>query len=149
MDFFAEIREMSDLNAAVRARAQQLCVSCATVDHVAGLQEGYFSKLSAGPLPIKHMGPVSFGPTMRTLGLRVIVVDDPENFVAIKDRLNRKSRTSAAPASDVNLAPQLVRFVMGEQARRFNRSRTPAQRTESARRAANARWGNRARQLSR
>jgi hypothetical protein len=143
LDFFAEIRELTDLNAAVRARAQQLCVSNATIDHVAGLQEGYASKLTA-PMPIKHMGPVSFGPTMRTLGLRVIVIDDPEAFDAIKDRLNRKTRGPAPPASAVNLAPQLMRFIMAEHGRqgmrRLHRSMTPKQRSESARRAANVRW---------
>jgi threonine dehydratase len=145
LDFFVEIRELNDLNAAVRARRQQLNVSCATIDHVAGLQDGYCSKLTA-PKPIKHLGSMSFG-VMRTLGLRVVVIDDPDAFDAIKDRLDRKTRGPAAPASAVNLAPQLMRFIMAEHGRqgmrRLHRSMTPQQRTESARRAANARWATR------
>jgi hypothetical protein len=65
MDFFAEVRESNDFNAALRARAQQLNVSRATIDSVAHLQEGYAAKLLA-PHPMKHLGRVTFGPTLRS-----------------------------------------------------------------------------------
>jgi hypothetical protein len=149
MDFFAEIREPYDFNAALRARAQQLDVSRATIDAIAHLQEGYSAKLLS-PHPKKHLGQISFR-TIRSLGLRVFIIDDLDATEALKDQLEprRKQQRFCETTAAVNLAPRLVHFILGERARRLNRSRTPAQRTESARRAANARWQNRARQLSR
>jgi hypothetical protein len=70
------IRNYSELLAALRRRCDELDVSHETVDAVAGIPAGYFSKL-VSTKPMKHIGPISWV-VLEALGLRVIVEDDPE-----------------------------------------------------------------------
>lgn len=145
--FFAEVKDLAGLHAAARARAEQLKVSRATLDEISGMQEGYSAKLLA-PTPLKHFGPVSFVPMLRALGLKLIVVDDPQAFEEGATRLTPKTpgcdRHPASDVAHVNQAPQLIRIINAEMGRRraaqMNSRRTAAERSEGARRAANARW---------
>lgn len=144
--FFAEAHDYLDLHAAARARAEQLNVSRETIDDVAGLTNGYASKLLALP-PIKKFGPISLGPTMRALGLKMIVVDDPEALAKVEGRLTPREHgdpRAKVGCENVNQAPELLKLLQGElgrrRIRRINQKLTPSERQERARRAARARW---------
>lgn len=147
LNFFAEVRNLDDLNTIVRARAEQLGVSKSTVDRVAGLSDGYFAKISTTK-PIKGLGPSTFAPTIQALALRIIVIDDDTAFEAIKHRLTQKNANQdrSAPTPDINLAPRIMSLIFSElsrrRMRRLNDSRTPEQRSEDARRAVRVRWGH-------
>jgi hypothetical protein len=69
------IRDHDELVALVRRRQDELGVACVTIDQVAGLADGHFSKLSSG---VKRFGPVSTFLVLSALGLRIRIEEDPE-----------------------------------------------------------------------
>lgn len=74
----ATVRTYDDFKNALRARADELQMSRATIDAF-GLPAGHAGNLLA-PVPIKHIGPQSFGLLLTALGLKVLVVEDHEAF---------------------------------------------------------------------
>lgn len=90
------IRSMPELIAALRDRAHELQLTHQTIDSVAGLQDGYTSKLLA-PTPIKNLGPVSFEAMLGALGLAVVVVEDPEQVARVQNRWTKRERPARNP----------------------------------------------------
>ena len=86
-----EIRNYQELHLALRERAEQLGVSRLTIDDVSGLPSGYSAKLLA-PVPIKRLGPLSFGLMLQALGLKLVVVEDREALARVKSRLTPRQR---------------------------------------------------------
>jgi len=74
----ATVRNYDEFKEALRARADELQMSRATIDAF-GLPAGHAGNLLA-PVPIKHIGPQSFGLLLTALGLKVVVVEDAEAF---------------------------------------------------------------------
>jgi hypothetical protein len=64
------VKSYAELIALIEARRRELGLSMLEVDWRAGLQDGYFAKVSCG---LKHMGRLSFGLILDTLGLEVRV----------------------------------------------------------------------------
>lgn len=56
-------------------RSEEMQISRLTIDEAGGLQPGYAAKLLA-PIPIKNLGPLSFGGILKALGLKVVLVED-------------------------------------------------------------------------
>lgn len=73
----------------VRLRVYEIQTTHESIDAVSGLHGGYSGKLLA-PIPIKSMGKVSLGPMLQTLGLKLIVVRDDEQFKLIEHRLAKR-----------------------------------------------------------
>jgi hypothetical protein len=76
-------RLISDYGAlleAFRERAQELEISRVAIDEIAGWADGYASKLLAGEAAKRRkiIGPLSLGLMLGTLGLKMILVEDPE-----------------------------------------------------------------------
>jgi hypothetical protein len=69
---------------ALRRRVADLGTSMTCVDEVAGLTSYHTGKILSGA---KAVGPVSFGPLLSTLGLRVHLVADDELARVIRHRL--------------------------------------------------------------
>lgn len=90
------IRSMDELIAALRARLIELQLTHSTVDGIAGLQDGYTSKLLA-PKPIKNLGPVSFQALLGALGVAVVVVEDPEQIKRVEGRWTKRERPLRTP----------------------------------------------------
>jgi len=90
------IRSMDELIAALRARLIELQLTHSTVDGIAGLQDGYTSKLLA-PKPIKNLGPVSFEALLGALGVAVVVVEDPEQIKRVEGRWTKRERPLRQP----------------------------------------------------
>lgn len=91
----ATVREYVDLVEALRARRDALQITHETIDAVSGLAAGYTGKLLAPPTgptdamrPSKrHLGPLSFGPMLAALGLKLLVVEDKEAIARVRSRL--------------------------------------------------------------
>jgi hypothetical protein len=77
------ITSRDDLVNIVRRRQDELNVSCLTVDEVAGLASGHFSKHTCG---IKDFGFLSSFLVLAALGLRIKVEEDPEATARLRDR---------------------------------------------------------------
>lgn len=154
------IRSMPELIAALRERAHELQLTHQTIDSVAGLQDGYTSKLLA-PTPIKNLGPVSFEAMLGALGLAVVVVEDPEQVKRVENRWTKRERPTRKPPLSIPLSirnevpmalpvtPALGRLLrnpewMREIGMKGGKSRlntmSPRKRRMIAKRAANTRW---------
>ena len=150
----ADARDYSDLHLVMRAQAEALEVSRATINDVCGLQNGYAEKLLA-PSPIKRLGALTFGPMLRTLGLKLVVYTDPAAIAALAHRMPKRDAVHARNGAPVELPPSveemtqaLVKIRMSENGRRGGHARAtslPAKhRARIARKAARARWDHRA-----
>jgi hypothetical protein len=85
------VRNYSELHAALRRRADELNVSRATLDSVAGLADGHSSKI-LGPGQVKKLGHVSLGALLGGLGLKIVLVEDEAALRRIQSRLAPRRR---------------------------------------------------------
>lgn len=75
----------------LRERADHLEISRLEIDRLSGVPDGYAGKVLCIP-PMKGMGLRSLGPMLSTLGLMLVVIEDP----AARDRtLARREQRSA------------------------------------------------------
>jgi hypothetical protein len=102
----AEVVSYDDLIAALRARKDELDISFLELDFIGGLTSGHSSKLLAPVRPyMKCLGPVSLGLILGALGLRLLVVEDPEALARVRGRYvkryvsRHKHQQAAAAAS--------------------------------------------------
>jgi hypothetical protein len=150
MKELATVQSYGELITALRARADELKISRITIDSVTGLPGGYSSKLLAS-VPIRTLGRASFGPMLQALGLRLIVIEDPESLERFADQRDQRERAMPAAGTDEVLRFEITRRKLGMLARRGGEERaakmTPKQRQMSARKASRARW-RRHRQLA-
>jgi hypothetical protein len=75
--FHVEVSTYEAFVAALRLRADNLRVARNTLDDVAGVATGYCSKLLSNP-PVKGLSLTTLGPVLTALGLRMILVADPD-----------------------------------------------------------------------
>lgn len=94
----APIRSMPELVAALRARRDELNISHETIDSIAGLQAGYTSKLLA-PVPIKHLGRMSFEAILGALGIALVAVPDPVAIAKVGKHWQKRKRPQRLTAS--------------------------------------------------
>ena len=126
-------------------------VSRATIDHVAGLENGYAAKIFQ-PKPSKRLGPVSWS-MPRVLGLKLIVAVDVEARATLAHRMPPRNAAAARHAAPVTLPPSVdelaaasVRMRMSENGSRGGRARAaslPAKHRSRIARAAARADGNR------
>lgn len=67
--------DYADFISGLRDRAVEMKISREDIDEVAGLCDGYAGKLLSTQ-PRKILGPISMGPTLGALGLRLMLVED-------------------------------------------------------------------------
>lgn len=126
---------------ALRRRVTELQINGERFDSYAGLPTGYLSKL-IGERPVRRIGMTSFEPLLAGLGLRLLVIEDPEGTARLK-RLKPRNpsfvRTMPA-AAGILFTPRMLKRIrrLGGQARMAQLTRE--QRRELARKAAAARW---------
>lgn len=83
----AEIKDYRSLVEAARARIDELNISLDTVDTLAGFADRWTSKiLSPSQSPTKRMGWGSLWPLLDALGLKLVVVENPETMERYRDR---------------------------------------------------------------
>jgi len=95
----AMIRSMSDLLAALRSRRDELQLTNATIDAIAGWPDFYAAKLFS-PEPIRNLGWQSFGLALDSMGVALILIENPEQVRLVSRRWVRRERPrNAAPAA--------------------------------------------------
>lgn len=100
----ATVWSYADLIAAFRARMDELQITHATLDAEVPLQPGYASKILC-PRPMKILGPQVFGPIIRTLGLTLVVIEDPETAAGARQMTQRLRPLKAPKIEDVSMLP--------------------------------------------
>lgn len=101
------VREYADLVEALRARRDALQITHETIDDIAGLSSGYAGKLLCNP-PLRRLASM-LGPMLGALGLKLLVVEDPEAMVRVERRISRKDyyrRVHQAPLEPRRRRPQ-------------------------------------------
>ena len=81
-------KSRDDLVAVLRERRDELNVSHSTIDALAGISEGHFSKIVC-ERPLKNLGPVSLGAILGALGLgivKIIIDEDPQAAARVAGR---------------------------------------------------------------
>ena len=103
------VKTYADLHAIVRQRVADLNVSHASVDHVAGLNDGYFGKLMAR---MKHLGPQTMPLVLCALGIKLVAVVDVEAQEAYTKRMPTREtagkKMPAEKAAKTNADMQIV-----------------------------------------
>jgi hypothetical protein len=66
-------------------------------DAIAGWADGYAGKLLA-PIPIKNLGWLSLGDARKTLAIKLVVVEDPEQRKLVERRWKQRERPNQVPA---------------------------------------------------
>ena len=82
-------RTYHELHALLRARADELEVSRLDLDALAGIAAGYSSTLLA-PAKKKKLGPVSLGPLLAALGLKLLVAEDEQTIEQARHRIVKR-----------------------------------------------------------
>jgi len=135
-----EVHDYAELLEALRKRIVFLGTSMERLDDISGLPSRYVSKLFA-PMELKSLGKVSLGPLLGALGLKLIVVEDPAAFAAVRRRLVRKKYTGgkilAAEKNIWRRKPALARKIRHLQLLK----QSPRKRREIATKAIATRWG--------
>ena len=90
----ADVSSYDEMLAVLRSRINELQINGERFDEYAGLPRGYLSKL-VGAHPIRRLGMTSFEPVLAGLGLRLLVIEDPEGTKRLKSRL--KPRNNSYP----------------------------------------------------
>ncbi len=94
---------------AFRARMAALETTGETVDHVSGSPVGYTTKIMAR---VRNLGRCSLPALLCTLGLQIVLVEDPE-FDAIRKRLKRSTHRrwfTRPPPPSCRQSPRRSRF---------------------------------------
>jgi hypothetical protein len=88
----AIVTDYRGLVAALRQRIVELGTGMESVDEVAGLPARYTSKLlSTNVRPGKpNLGPISLGPLLKALGLKLALVADEDALAEVRDRLPQR-----------------------------------------------------------
>lgn len=137
----AIIRNVDDLHAALRARAETLGVTRETIDSISGMQQGYASKLLA-PRPLKKIGPQSMGLILPALGCALVLIVDDAAMLQVGSRLVKRDFPNRAHSAVVHYSVSLrfLRKIGRKGGANSRKNLTPQKRRRLARKAANARW---------
>jgi hypothetical protein len=141
-DTLGEVRSYADLHVLVRQRVADLNVSYATVDHTAGLHDGYFGKIMA---KMKHLGPQTMPLVLSALGIKLIAVIDVEAEAIYTKRMPQRE-TAGNGMRAVESRKNKRRYAnrdsrWGQRLRALQLLQmSPPQRQRSARHAAKMRW---------
>ena len=85
------VRDYNGLIAGFRARADFLNVSRLSIDDASGLSRGLSSKLLSMP-PMRCLGPISLGAILGTLGLAIVLVEDPIATARFSEKMPKRRR---------------------------------------------------------
>lgn len=141
----AEVYRYTDLIDAMRARQNQLGISIETIEEISGLSKGLPAKI-LGPSGIKNLGPMSFGVMLETLGLKLLVVPDPQAEQKMRGKWAKRVG-HVANTHPISIERSQKRFpsnifrALSHRAAAARRVKIPAERRRQiARRAILARW---------
>jgi hypothetical protein len=87
------ITSMTGLLEAIRARQDELDLSCETIDEIAGLPARYTAKLLA-PVPLRGISHMSLTAILGALGIGLVVVEDDAQREKVEDRWKPRKRVT-------------------------------------------------------
>ena len=136
----ADVSSYEQMLAALRLRVNELQINGERFDEYSGLPRGYLSKL-IGARPIRRLGMTSFAPVLAGLGLRLLVIEDPDATERLKNGLVPRNQSYVrSVAVHGHLTTRFLRKIGakgGENSRKYLGKRLVKQ---LARKAAAARW---------
>ena len=139
----ATVRDYDQLQQAMRARADDLNINRETIDELAYLPRGYAGKVLCKN-PCRRIGANLIGDFLRTLGLKLLVVEDAEGLA--RTMSNSVQRDVSVAKWTVCIRSQKGKFT----SRRASRIRkktlaamSPKERQRMMLRATRGRWKNR------
>lgn len=143
----ATVQDYDGLVAALRNRAGELGLTFELIDLVAGFTARYASKV-LGPSKTKNIGRMSFDALLGTLGLKVVLIEDPEALAKVQGRFQERHSSKAQGSGEARLGKMTLNRVyvpvIREMSRRAAEARRvkipPEKRRQLARMAARARW---------
>jgi hypothetical protein len=145
-DPIAIVNDYAGLHAALQKRANDLGVSRETLDDLAGLQQGYTSKV-LGVRSMRVLGKLSLGCVLQALGLELVVRVDEKQMAKVRSRLVQREQAQVRiDARQSSITPEYglkVRFfqALGIAGAKTKNAKTPPHvRVAHARKAARARW---------
>jgi hypothetical protein len=94
----ADVSSYEQMLDALRQRINELQVHGERWEEFAGLPRGYLSKL-VGVHPVRRLGMTSFAPVLAGLGLRLLVIEDPQTTARLKSRVAPRNGSYARRAS--------------------------------------------------
>jgi len=129
--------------AALRARAEELRLSRATIDQVAGLPSGYSGKI-LGIKQVRRLNLISLGPVLGALGIKLVMVEDAAALRDFGGRSNKRHENRVRN-NVVNIFRNRSEFsamgkIGGKNSRKYMDKKTAS---ELGRKAIKARWGTR------
>ena len=95
----AEVTTYHVFTAAIRQWIAELDTNYACVNDLAGLQDGYLSKLIARS-PIRNFGPTSLSPVLGALCLKLLLVVDSEKLAKMRPRYVKRKKHACNDACD-------------------------------------------------
>jgi hypothetical protein len=123
-------------------RALELQASGDVVDEVAGMPRGYFNKI-IGPRPPRRLGMRSLGDVFGVLGIKCLVIEDPEAMARIAGRLKKRDEKMVrSVAWQVTITRRFMQKIGRVGGTRRMEKLSKAERQELARHAALARWAS-------
>jgi hypothetical protein len=140
-----------DLIRFVRERAVAMGMTDVMIVEFGGFTPGHVGKL-LGAKRTKNLGPLTLGMMLGALGLKFAIIEDAEATARIRSRYEPSEKSkrvlsdAQTPRIEIGsaIAQQLLRDMGRENGRAgalaFMQKTTPFQRSQSARKAAKARW---------
>lgn len=137
-----------DLIRALRVRASELGMTDKIIEEIGGFTGGHVGKL-LGAARTKNLGPLTLGMMLGALGLKFAIIEDEEATRRIKARFDFSEKSKRMPTIvRIDVSPEVLQTVFSDHFKRISRlgvaarmeKMTPRQRSQSARKAAKARW---------
>ncbi len=136
-EVIAEVNDFPGLLAALRQRVASLRTTYAALDAISGMADGYCEKVLRNK-PEKRLGITALGPLLGTLGLKLVVVVDDEQWAKVVKRMtrtkwveNRGQRTNGQRTNGEAIKPALSRVELARKAGKIS----------AAARVGNSEWG--------
>ena len=80
----------ADIIGIIRKRQDELNIACLTVDEIAGLAQGHYSKITSG---LKGLGPMTLFVLLSAFGLRLRIEEDPDATARLRHRWTPRQGT--------------------------------------------------------
>jgi len=140
----AEFSDYEGLRKALNAAREKRDISFERMDEITGAPPGYFAKL-LGPRAIRRIGLQSLGWAFGGLGIKCVIVSDPEALARIESRLVSRDvahlkSVVRGGTTEIKLSRRHMSIIQAKGRRSRWEKMTAAQRTKWAKRMNKSRW---------
>ena len=119
----------------------QIAISSEENSELAGVPSNYLSKLLRAN-PVRRVGPRSMGAVMGVLAIRCLVVEDAAALARYGGRVRRRNPNMVHAGASIVFTARFMAKIQRQGGHARANALSPARRSEIARRAAMARWGD-------